>query len=257
MKNEIDDSLKAIEREYGVQIIYACEAGSRTWGTHHDESDYDVRFLYIYPFRKYLELDTPKDSIEEKGSLHLECVGWELGKALRLLRKQNPSIIEWIHSPVEYVNCFQIKEKLYSMHQSYFDKKPLLYHYLNMATTNFSLLQKNRHDIKLQLNVIRPLLVCDFLFSNDRFPPLLMEKLLHELKEDRVRLKISSIISLKKQGVLEGIEFDSFVENWVIDRLEEFKEKLTNGEYSVSFSSREFTHELNRLYQDIVLEDTK
>jgi len=41
--------LSAIEAEYGVRVLYACESGSRGWGFASPDSDYDVRFIYVQP----------------------------------------------------------------------------------------------------------------------------------------------------------------------------------------------------------------
>lgn len=46
-KEKIINYLKRIEDEYNVQILYAVESGSRSWGTHHSGSDYDVKFIYV------------------------------------------------------------------------------------------------------------------------------------------------------------------------------------------------------------------
>ena len=43
----IQHDLDSIEAEEHVRIIYACESGSRAWGFESEDSDYDVRFIYI------------------------------------------------------------------------------------------------------------------------------------------------------------------------------------------------------------------
>lgn len=47
MKQRIIDELKRIEQSYGVKIVYAVESGSRAWGFPSQDSDYDVRFIYV------------------------------------------------------------------------------------------------------------------------------------------------------------------------------------------------------------------
>jgi predicted nucleotidyltransferase len=252
MGKEIQTRLMEIEEEYGVNIIFACEAGSRIWGTDYEESDYDVRFLYIYPLKKYIELDAPKDSIEGKKQLKIECSGWELGKALRLLRKQNPSIIEWMHSPLNYVNKFQIKEQLISLQRSYYNKKPLLHHYINMAVRNQSLLMKNNSSIKLQLHIIRSLLVCQWIIHSDCFPPLSVENLLEDHIEEDVRMRIAHLISIKKSAIQKA-EVDPVLSDWSQNQLEELTDTITSIKKLPTFSNRNFTTELNTLYRSIIL----
>lgn len=50
----IEEKLVEIEREYGISILFACESGSRGWGFPSPDSDFDVRFLYVYPIDHYL-----------------------------------------------------------------------------------------------------------------------------------------------------------------------------------------------------------
>jgi uncharacterized protein len=51
---EIIRNLVEIKHEEQVEIIYACESGSRAWGFASADSDFDVRFLYIRPRDWYL-----------------------------------------------------------------------------------------------------------------------------------------------------------------------------------------------------------
>ena len=46
---DIQARLEAIEADYGVRVLYACESGSRGWGFASPDSDYDVRFIYVHP----------------------------------------------------------------------------------------------------------------------------------------------------------------------------------------------------------------
>lgn len=47
MKKRILQELKQIEEKYAVKIVYAVESGSRAWGFPSQDSDYDVRFIYV------------------------------------------------------------------------------------------------------------------------------------------------------------------------------------------------------------------
>lgn len=86
------DRLAAIERAEGVRILYACESGSRAWGFPSRDADYDVRFIYLRPCDWYLSIDveTKRDVIELPIDDLYDINGWDLRKALKLLRKLNP-----------------------------------------------------------------------------------------------------------------------------------------------------------------------
>ena len=45
-KEDIIEILHDIEENEDVEIIYACEYGSRVWGFENDESIHDVKFIY-------------------------------------------------------------------------------------------------------------------------------------------------------------------------------------------------------------------
>ena len=56
MQQLIIDKLAAVEKEHGIRILYACESGSRGWQFPSPDSDYDVRFIYVRPYRYYLSV---------------------------------------------------------------------------------------------------------------------------------------------------------------------------------------------------------
>jgi predicted nucleotidyltransferase len=255
MRETILTILSDIENQYDVQIIYACEAGSRTWGISHENSDYDIRFIFVYPLQKYLVIDAQKDVIEVKRIPNIELSGWELGKALQLLRKQNPSLLEWLHSHIIYEDRLAVKEQLLTLHQRFYFKKPLLHHYFNMAKRNASLLE-HKYSFKLQVNIIRPLLMCQWILKNDYFPPLQMGKVVSCIDDPEVMKGINNIISLKKTGdINEGIHRfgDSNVMNWTLSSLSELEVYLNHHSETAAFSNMSFTEELNKLFQDVVL----
>jgi predicted nucleotidyltransferase len=45
----IEEALAQAEAEHDVRVLYACESGSRAWGFPSQDSDYDVRFIYVHP----------------------------------------------------------------------------------------------------------------------------------------------------------------------------------------------------------------
>src|SRR5687767_6265789 len=99
MKQLILQRLNDIETTKGIEILYACESGSRAWGFASLDSDYDVRFLYRHPVEWYLSVDDHADTIEVPVTDDLDINGWELRKALKLRRKSNPPLFEWLQSP--------------------------------------------------------------------------------------------------------------------------------------------------------------
>lgn len=87
MKAKIKKSLALIEKEHDIKILYAVESGSRAWGFPSEDSDYDVRFIYVHTKEWYLSIAPKRDVIEYHIDDELDISGWDLQKALKLLRK--------------------------------------------------------------------------------------------------------------------------------------------------------------------------
>jgi len=98
----IQAALTQLETTHNIRILYACESGSRAWGFPSPDSDYDVRFIYAHPANWYLTLDDGPDTLNFPVDDELDLAGWELRKALKLLRGSNAALFEWLQSPVVY-----------------------------------------------------------------------------------------------------------------------------------------------------------
>jgi len=107
MKKRILQELDEIENKHGVKIIFACESGSRAWGFASEDSDYDVRFIYVHSKDWYLSIEKKRDVIELPLDEVLDINGWDIRKSLRLLRKSNAPLLEWLSSPIVYRNVFR------------------------------------------------------------------------------------------------------------------------------------------------------
>ena len=87
MTKTILENLTLIEHDHNVRILYAVESGSRAWGFASKNSDFDVRFIYIHTLDWYLSIQEKRDVIEIPINDDLDISGWDLRKALGLLRK--------------------------------------------------------------------------------------------------------------------------------------------------------------------------
>jgi predicted nucleotidyltransferase len=136
---EIERRLDAIESESGVTIVFACESGSRAWGFASPDSDYDVRFLYVSHPSWYLsvDLEDKRDVIETPIEGVWDVNGWDLRKALRLYRKSNPPLLEWLQSPIVYREPSGAAGKLRNLVPSFYSPTASMYHYLHMAQKNY------------------------------------------------------------------------------------------------------------------------
>ena len=161
MKEIIVSKLNAIEYKSNVRILYACESGSRAWGFASPDSDYDVRFIYVHPREHYLSVDEQRDVIELPINDLLDINGWELRKALRLFKKSNGPLYEWLQSPVVYDQNNEFIDDLKNLMPHYFSPRANMHHYLSMAKTVFeSDLAGGEVRLKKYFYALRPILAC-------------------------------------------------------------------------------------------------
>lgn len=137
MRERVVRQLKKVEQRYGVKVLYACESGSRGWGFASPDSDYDVRFLYVHPPEWYLRVEAPRDVIELPIDDELDVCGWEWRKALGLLKGANPTLIEWLDSPVVYQQDDATVSALKALVPKWFSPVRARWHYYSMARKNF------------------------------------------------------------------------------------------------------------------------
>lgn len=203
MLSLIRSELERIESEEGVRILYACESGSRAWGFPSRDSDYDVRFIYIRPVSEYLSLFEKRDVIERPISGMLDINGWDLKKALRLFRKSNPPLLEWLQSPIKYQEKYSAAEQIRRIAPEAFSPRSCLHHYLHMAQGNYrDYLQGEQVKIKKYFYVLRPMLACGWIEKHDTMPPIEFETLVHDLvpQESELKAVIQELLVRKKAG---------------------------------------------------------
>lgn len=202
MIEEIKKDLAWLENKSEIKILLAVESGSRAWGFASTDSDWDVRYVYIHRLEWYLKIDVLKDSQEEILPNDLDLSGWELKKALRLFRKSNPPMLEWLRSPIVYLEQFSTAEKLREMSANFFNPKSCMYHYLSMAKGNFKeFLQKDLVKSKKYFYVLRPVLACDWIRETNSFPPMEFEKLVDsQVSDANIRKEIDELLKRKIAG---------------------------------------------------------
>ncbi len=194
----IKAELRAIEEKEGVKILLAVESGSRAWGFHSPDSDYDVRFLYVRPREHYLRLDRTRDVIEWKLDAVLDINGWDFNKTLRLLHTSNPTLFEWLSSPIVYLRDPFVNQ-LEELAQSYFLAKPGLFHYLHMAEgNNREFLKGERVKLKKYFYVLRPILACRHILAKGTPPPMLFDTLVERYLAPEVRPYVEELLTRKK-----------------------------------------------------------
>jgi uncharacterized protein len=203
VRQTILDELAHIEEEEGVCILYACESGSRAWGFASRDSDYDVRYIYLRPREWYLAVDLEErsDVLERPISDELDISGWDLRKALQLLRKSNPPLLEWLASPIVYRDS-SIGADLRLLSQRAFSPFRCRQHYHSMARGNYrDYLKQELVRRKKYFYVLRPLLAMRWLDGGLGRVPVEFDVLVDRMVEDGVVSRtIDDLLADKRSG---------------------------------------------------------
>lgn len=129
------ESDKAMERYEMLKaqglIIFEAIVGSQSYGTNLPSSDIDKKFIYIESLDNIM---TGNASIQI--NLTKDYTGYELGRYIELLGKQNPNIIELLHADERFVQyCHPLfKELLIDRRDSFLSNK-VAYSFGNYAKT--------------------------------------------------------------------------------------------------------------------------
>lgn len=197
MKEIILRKLAQIEQTEHVQILLAVESGSRAWGFASPDSDYDVRFIYIRPREDYLRLEKCRDVIELPINEVLDINGWDLSKTLQLLHKSNPTLFEWVSSPIVYLET-DFAVRLRAIMTRYFSSKRGLYHYLSMASGNYrEYLKGDIVKAKKYFYVLRPILACRWILDKGTPPPVLFSELMKSELVPELKPEVKRLLALK------------------------------------------------------------
>lgn len=211
MDSIIKDKLKEMEQTYNVKILYACESGSRAWGFPSPDSDYDVRFIYVRPKEHYLSVDEQRDVIEVPINELLDINGWELRKALRLFRKSNGPLYEWLQSPIVYKHEKDFANDIKNLMPSYFSPRATMHHYLSMAKSVF---ENDLAGVEVRLKkyfyVLRPILACRWIADRREVPPMEFGKLRTLLTSD-LNKTVNEL--LKQKAVVDEKQMISPIEH--------------------------------------------
>lgn len=187
IRTEIMQRLHHAEREHGIKILLAIESGSRAWGFASPNSDYDVRFIYMREPAWYqaVDLEERRDVIEYEIVDDIDLNGWDLRKALRLFWKSNPTFVEWIKSPITYIEQGEFRAQALNMLSSIYAPIKGVYHYRSMAkTTQRTYLRDELVQLKKYFYALRPLLAARWLIKTGEAAPIEFEKLLALLEQE-------------------------------------------------------------------------
>lgn len=259
---KVANQLKEITAKRDATCLYAVESGSRAWGFASTDSDWDVRFLYSHPIDWYLDIDWLRPKHKDKKLVKRDCIeipvdenlmdfaGWEIRKALDLLRKSNAPLIEWLRSPLIYMETNKCVNQMREIAESHWSPKAAMFHYLHLAKGNFNQYIKGKPNLrkKKYLYVMRALLCCKWIELNGTFPPMEFDRVLEIGVPYGVDHRIADLLVEKKSGIEMGecppiLELDHYIAG-TIAYIDEYAKSAPEG--------RDMTNELNEILRGVL-----
>lgn len=251
VRTEILARLRRVELEHDIQILFAIESGSRAWGFASPNSDYDVRFIYRHRRDWYetIDVEHKRDVVEYEIVDEIDINGWDVRKALKLFAKSNPGIIEWIQSPIKYIDDGHLRLELLKLVPSVYSPVAGCYHYRSMAKANLkNYLSRDKIKLKKYLYVMRALLAARYVAENKLPPPLPFCDLFYLIEDHDVLI---SVVDLVKRKTLGG-ELDEGDHIEVLDEYIKYELSLERyvGGYDQGFP---VIDTLNKLFQETLI----
>jgi len=229
MIDRILEELNGIEKSRNVKIVLAAESGSRAWGFPSNDSDYDVRFIYVHEKDLYLTIFKKRDVIEIPIEESLDINGWDLRKALQLMRKSNSPLFEWLSSPIRYRVSKRAFKKLEELSRLSFMPETSCYHYLSISNKYIKEIKsQEKVRLKAYMYAIRATLCCKWIVQNLTQPPMNTKDLLAEICEDRaIRDIVVSLIREKKEySENHTVNHSELVENYMKQTLHDVQKNV-------------------------------
>lgn len=205
VSNLIVERLNSLADRENITILYACESGSRAWGFPSPDSDYDIRMIYAHPIDWYLSVEEGHDVIDQPIEKHIlgeiDLGGWDIRKTLRLAKKSNPVIWEWLQSPIAYhLHHPDAIHVLRNGIESCFSPISACHHYLSICRGTMAReLTNDTVKIKKYFYMLRPILAATWIERYRTVPPMEFKPLLQVLDgNNSVRAKVDELLERKQ-----------------------------------------------------------
>ncbi|MGS4346656.1 DNA polymerase beta superfamily protein [Myroides odoratus] len=198
MKNIIQQKIKEIESSHGIEVLYACESGSRAWGFASVDSDYDVRLIYKRKTTDYLSVLDLSDFLQLPIDGLWDFNAWDIKKVLGLLMPSNTTVFEWIQSPIVYKEVGSFKQQLWQLCQHYYCQQTHAHHYLGLAKKKILETQGEQIKYKTLFYILRALLSAQWNVTYNSIAPMAFASLLVLMKDKALKEHVLQLIKEKE-----------------------------------------------------------
>ncbi|QQE13100.1 nucleotidyltransferase domain-containing protein [Planctomycetota bacterium] len=225
-KQQIIDRLKSVEQNHNVKILLAIESGSRVWGIYSEDSDYDVRFIYVRPTEDYISIREMRDVIEAELNEEYDIVGWDLKKAMRLASKSNANYITWLTSTIKYTENKDFTDLAIKALEGNLNHRAYCEHHVGVLNTTLTTyLLKPTVAPKKYFYALIPMASVDLFLQHQTLPSLDFNTMMQGVQNidnpwpTEVLSTINDLLEIKQAGhekdKIPTIKIlDDFITNW-------------------------------------------
>ena len=126
----------------------------------------------------------------------LDGSGWDLRKTVQLLAKSNPSLLEWLYSPVVYYENEAFATQMRALAKDCFSPIACLHHYLGTTKKFMAVCEQDEVKLKSYFYALRTALAGKWIIENNSFPPVAFTELL-PIAPQNIQEKIKELMQLK------------------------------------------------------------
>lgn len=218
---QIQSRVEAIAKEKDITIILCVEAGSRAWEIPSVDSDYDVRFVYVYnDLRKYISfLKDKNDGIIQVQENDLDIIGYDIRNVYHLIYSGEVNVYEWLASDIVYMEDKDRRWLIDQAAEENFDVGSVARCYFGMAKKTFikDIKWIDQVKVKKYLYALRAILCCRYVLEHRKPVPLRLDLLMSDMP-DEYKNEMQRLLEVRTDTV------DNFRQN----RSYELEEKTEN-----------------------------
>lgn len=234
-----------------MEILHACEAGSRAWGFASPDSDFDIRFLYRRSLDFYLSLQEKADVIDLPLEGLNDLSGWDIRKACMLLRKSNVPLLEWLHSPIVYLKRDHFLDVMKPLSLDFFSPVAGFHHYQSMGKKYSELIEGGSYKLKHLFYALRATFAAQWIIQYQNFPPVNFDRIADGLEPvQEYRKEIEELKALKAEKSesythLANLRLTGFVRA-LLEQNDLYSDQLKPGKGDVKVLDEYFIHLVKR-----------
>jgi len=176
----------------------------------------------------YLRVATDRDTCSRMLPGDLDLSGWELRKTLQLFAGCNLPLLEWLGSPVVYLDG-KLAENLRSLIPMFFNPRKAMHHCLSMAQRMAKENLGETIKIKRLFYIIRPLCACQWIQDRATMPPTAFNALFSGCDvPSAISAQVERYLEQKKDAVeAEAVQLNPELADWIRARLVHFEETVS------------------------------